>query len=115
MKQCSSCKQEKDFALFYSDKSKKSGYASHCKICQKEKDKIRQQNKKDPNKNEWRKKFPERKKAHLKVYRALKNGILIKEPCFICGKESEAHHPDYSRPLDIVWLCKPHHKQAHQI
>jgi len=114
MKKCSLCKQEKDFTFFYLDKSRKSGHSNYCKICQKEKDKIRQKNKNDPNKNQWRINFPERKKAHLRVYYALKKGILVKQPCFICGEKAEAHHPDYSRPLDVVWLCSSHHRQAHQ-
>ena len=45
----------------------------------------------------------------------LKSGSLVRLPCLICGNESEAHHPDYSRPLDVVWLCSSHHKEAHKI
>jgi len=25
----------------------------------------------------------------------------------------ERHHPDYSKPLDIIQVCKEHHKQIH--
>lgn len=114
MKICNVCKQEKDFSFFHLDKSKKDGFFSICKICKKEKDKIYQQNKKDTNKTQWRINFPERKKAHLRVYQALKKGTLSKQPCFICGEKAEAHHCDYSRPLDVVWLCSPHHRQAHK-
>jgi len=35
-------------------------------------------------------------------------------PCEICGCEkSEAHHDDYSRPLDVRWLCRVHHLMHH--
>lgn len=59
--------------------------------------------------------FPLRRAAHIIVSNALKNGNLTKQPCFICGEKAEAHHPDYSRPLDVVWLCSTHHKEAHLI
>ena len=51
--------------------------------------------------------------ARNAVSNALRDGRLTPLPCFICGEKSEAHHPDYSRPLDVVWLCPPHHKQTH--
>lgn len=56
-----------------------------------------------------------RRQAHSKVQAALKSGRLQKQPCFICGSTAEAHHPDYSRPLDVTWLCPEHHKAAHRI
>lgn len=49
-----------------------------------------------------------------KVRDAVKNGKLLKTPCEVCGKqESEAHHPDYSKPLSVVWLCRQHHLEIH--
>jgi hypothetical protein len=59
--------------------------------------------------------YPLRRAAHIITGNAIKNGTLIKEPCLICGDVSEAHHPDYSRPLDVVWLCVKHHKETHKI
>jgi len=47
--------------------------------------------------------------AHSAVSIALKNGSLKKEPC-VCGNiKVEAHHEDYSLPLDVIWVCKKHH------
>ena len=41
---------------------------------------------------------------------SLKWGKIEKEPCAECGKEqSQMHHPDYSLPLLIVWLCSACH------
>jgi hypothetical protein len=40
--------------------------------------------------------------------RAVKSGKIAKpERCESCGKIKKltAHHPDYSRPLEVVWLC----------
>jgi hypothetical protein len=116
MKKCSSCNEQKPFGLFHKDKRSKTGCSSYCKLCKKEKDR-KVQSQKSPDKikkDVWRKKFPERKNAQAKVFRALLSGKLIKQPCFICDEKAEAHHPDYSRPLDVIWLCPSHHREAHQ-
>lgn len=34
---------------------------------------------------------------------------IIKE----CLSEGHRHHPDYSKPNEIVWLCRQHHRDAH--
>lgn len=61
-----------------------------------------------------RKKYPERNKARQAVGQALLRGTLKKLPCFICGASVvDAHHPDYSAPLDVIWLCRQHHMQIH--
>ena len=112
MKKCALCRQEKTFDFYHKDKTTNSGYSVYCKPCKKEKDKIRQKTRLS-NKDLWRKEFPERKNAHAKVFRALISGKLIKQLCFMCGQIAEAHHPDYSRPLDVVWLCPSHHRQTH--
>ena len=64
---------------------------------------------------EYRKRFPERRAANNKVMRALSSGKLKRQPCLVCGAEAVAHHQDYSRPLDVVWLCQSHHKQTHAL
>lgn len=52
--------------------------------------------------------------ARWQVNRAVASGRLIKKPCAICGSSrSQAHHPDYSKPLDVVWLCAKHHAAEH--
>jgi hypothetical protein len=56
----------------------------------------------------------ERNKAHRIVSAAKAKGILAIQPCEVCGKEAvHAHHDDYSRPLDVKWLCPFHHKERH--
>ena len=53
-----------------------------------------------------------RKNARNKVSIALINGTLVKPLiCSKCGIGSklEAHHDDYSKPLEVVWLCKKCH------
>ena len=63
------------------------------------------------------KRYPIRVKARQKKYYHLKKGNISPEPCGVCGTLSsiEAHHPDYSEPLEIVWLCSVHHRELHQI
>lgn len=63
---------------------------------------------------QWQKRNPEKRKAHLEIRYAIKRGDLKKLPCEICGSnKSHAHHSDYSRPLEVRWLCQLHHKQEH--
>lgn len=60
-------------------------------------------------------KFPNKFKARYSVSNALRDGRLIKTACFCCGDSKvEAHHPDYNSPLDVVWLCRKHHKEIHK-
>lgn len=64
----------------------------------------------------WAAKHPERKHAVYQVNNAVRDGRLTKDPCHICGDlKVEGHHPDYDRPLDVVWLCTTHHKQTHAL
>lgn len=57
----------------------------------------------------WRSKNPEKSRAHREVYFAIRRGALKKEPCFCGDLDVQAHHYDYSKPLDVEWLCKKHH------
>lgn len=60
------------------------------------------------------KRLPNKIKAR-KLYRiALNKGKLIKKPCKVCGTDNvEGHHIDYSKPLEVMWLCRKHHRQWH--
>jgi len=52
--------------------------------------------------------------ANLLVYLALKKGKLIRQPCEVCGSmKADAHHDDYSKPLEVRWLCRSHHRKLH--
>jgi hypothetical protein len=49
------------------------------------------------------------------VHNAIMAGKLNKMPCAICGiTKTEGHHPDYKKPLEVVWLCKKHHIEVHK-
>lgn len=60
------------------------------------------------------KEYKQKHAARDKVNKALVKGKIKKKKCEWCGnKYSEAHHSDYSKPLDVIWLCKRCHGQAH--
>ena len=56
---------------------------------------------------------PEQAAARHAVNNAIRDGRLERQLCEVCGKYAHAHHDDYSRPLDVRWLCAVHHKEAH--
>jgi ribosomal protein S27AE len=59
-------------------------------------------------------KFRKQNLARRKVYNAIQEGLLVRQPCEICGDEpADAHHDDYDKPLDVRWLCRKHHMQEH--
>lgn len=70
---------------------------------------------------EWRKTHPlndEQKKkdicrSYANVYK--KRGKLVQVPCEKCGSpKSQMHHHDYSKPLEVEWLCRPCHMTLHR-
>lgn len=66
---------------------------------------------------EWAKSNKLKRQCQWAVYNAVRDGRLMKQPCFVCGNEDvEAHHPyyDLEHPLDVVWLCVDHHKECHR-
>jgi len=65
----------------------------------------------------WRAENPEKVNAHYKVNKAIKSGkISVPNGCSKCSRENirpHAHHPDYDKPLNIIWLCASCHKIEH--
>jgi hypothetical protein len=60
----------------------------------------------------------ERLKANARSYAnvAQKRGRLARCPCERCGAEhAEKHHDDYSKPLEVRWLCRPCHLSIHRV
>lgn len=61
----------------------------------------------------WRQKNPEKYKAQTTLNNAIRDGKIKRQPCIVCGGKAHAHHEDYSRPLDVIWLCPEHHSKHH--
>ena len=63
-------------------------------------------------------KNPERRRARTAAYHARQSGLLLRpEKCSCCGRADlpiESHHPDYSKPLDVEWLCTVCHGRRHR-
>ncbi len=64
----------------------------------------------------WKRRHPERERAHYAVRAALLGGLLRRpERCQGCGRVGRvvAHHADYARPLEVEWLCRRCHARRH--
>lgn len=58
-----------------------------------------------------------RKKANARAYAHVyrDRGKIKKENCIICGSpDSQMHHPDYSKPTQVQWMCRPCHLKHHE-
>lgn len=64
----------------------------------------------------WQERNRIKRQAHIAVGNAIRDGRLIPAPCERCGFAFgiEAHHEDYSKPLDVNWLCQKCHGQRHR-
>jgi hypothetical protein len=136
VKTCTKCGKRKKEDKFFNDSSKKDGKCPQCKDCKLATVRDRRNNT-DREKvlegyPDYYKKNKERKKrrqreyrkvnrlqdtAHKLVEQALKSGKLKKKTCEHKGcsiKKTEAHHEDYSKPLEVTWLCKKHHGSVHR-
>lgn len=131
---CSICKIEKENSDFYIDRSRKGGIHHRCKDCSrieyrarrvrnadgyKKKDARYYQNNKEKIKSarrEYAKENYHKNLAREKVRRAVYSGKLTRPSnCSECGKDCmpDAHHEDYSKPLEVIWLCRECHMRLH--
>lgn len=128
---CRKCGMEKDIDGFYprnkvckectkkrvSDYQKGPGKHIHNKAC-------REYNKSDKGKaalSKARENYLEshrlRQRARWAVKRSIKSGKLCRPTsCQTCGCKChpDAHHPDYTSPTDVMWLCKSCHVEWHK-
>jgi hypothetical protein len=137
MKTCFKCGISKPLFDFYRHSSMADGHLNKCKDCTKKdthehrhgkgREKVlaydlerakRPERKASASRiiKDWKVRNPKRRAAQVALGNAVRRGLVTPWPvCAIpeCCSKPEAHHPDYDRPLDVVWLCPAHHKQAH--
>lgn len=68
------------------------------------------------NETNWATKNPIKVNAHKEVREAVRTGRLKRLPCEVCNTKrlSAAHHNDYTKPLDVIFLCRIHHAMLHK-
>lgn len=142
-KVCFKCGESKDLSCFYRHKQMSDGYLNKCKPCAKNDvlkhrseniEKIREYDrargsrlsdeylsseryKASMKKGQaaWKLKNAHKIKAMAKVSSAIRNGSVKRLPCVKCGNiKAQAHHEDYTKPLDVIWFCKKHHMERHR-
>lgn len=65
-------------------------------------------------KSAWINRNPIARRAHHAVSNAVRDGKLKSQSCEVCGSGTvHAHHEDYSKPLEVRWLCPAHHAATH--
>lgn len=62
----------------------------------------------------WQQNNPKKRAVHVTTGNAIRDKKIIKKPCEICGcYKVVAHHCDYDKPLEVMWLCTTHHAEWH--
>lgn len=130
---CFICKVNKPLEEFWNDKRRPLGKAYFCKDCGRIKRRERDNSPKYLKKHKLyqtskrgimlrrlrqRKDYKENKYKYIakKIIKELtKDGKIIPKICEMCGnKKTIAHHPDYSKPEEVIWLCQKHHSMVHR-
>lgn len=72
---------------------------------------------KDEHTKKWRSINKEKARCHHQLQKAVREGRVLKsnscQTCGAVGIRIEGHHPDYSKPLAVIWLCHVCHKNLH--
>ena len=59
---------------------------------------------------------PDKYRARNTMSNAIRDGKLMRQACEECGDpRTHGHHHDYSKPLDVQWLCPKHHGEEHRL
>ena len=130
---CSQCGQEKSLEEFDVNKTKPLGRSYRCQECRRIYDRQHSSEKaRKPTKimqvAKWHQSErgkmmdKQRRLAHKAAIGAknilnyyVEKGIIQRLPCVKCGNvNSQGHHPDYSKPLEVIWLCQAHHTEEHK-
>lgn len=63
----------------------------------------------------WMENNADKRAAHVLLGNAVRDGKIKKGPCEVCGSTENVHghHDDYTKPLEVRWLCALHHAREH--
>jgi len=119
-KWCCRCESAKAIDDFHRNRANKDGRESHCIACKKIYDTERRSRpevkaRSHANLADRAKNNPKITAVRASTRYQVRKGVILKQPCFVCGDQAEAHHPDYDQPLSIVWLCRKHHQAVHRM
>jgi len=112
---CTKCKARKSLAYFYRDRRTKDERRSWCKKCDNART-IKYRKANIDLCRSWERTYPIKKKAKSCILTAIRSGRIVRgKKCEACGNKEKlnAHHDDYSKTLDIRWLCVPCHQEWH--
>lgn len=128
-KECFKCGETKPLSDFYKHPKMPDGHVNKCKECNKkdvrenrtskvehyrEYDRVRGNRQTREDRLRYIEANPKKRAAHVAVGNAVRDGKLLPQPCEVCGSsEVHGHHTDYSKPLEVMWLCPVHHKAWH--
>lgn len=133
---CIGCGKRKNLEKFYRWARGKYGRQAQCIECrkiykrvhprseaQRKRDRIYNRKYRANNKDKINARMAKYRATHRKEFRARykiekrkRRGYITEEPCQVCRttKNLHGHHPDYDKPLEIIWLCPLHHSKVHQ-
>jgi ribosomal protein L44E len=52
--------------------------------------------------------------ARRAVRSAIERGVISRQPCYCGNPKAQAHHEDYSKQLQVMWLCVKCHREHHK-
>lgn len=127
-KKCFKCGRTLPLLMFYHHPRMADGRLNKCKECtaldmrlhrEVNGDRIREYDRvrgSVRHKTPFKSKFPEKRLAQSRLGHAIRDGAIVKPffcvRCWDIGK-IHGHHTDYSRPLDVIWLCPKCHADMH--
>lgn len=122
-KKCPRCLEVKDILEFHIARRQSGGRQARCKVCTSQRKRVygkykdlteAQKQAHRESVRKFKKIEPRKTRARCLLYWAVRRGELKRQPCVRCGGKAQGHHEDYSKPLDVVWLCPKHHMQRHK-
>lgn len=118
-KKCTRCGETKPIEEYRMQRATKDGKSYWCKECFYFYNKGRKltpgvRAERAARRRQWVEKYHEQRHAYNIIRSAFENGALVRGPCEVCGgPRTDAHHDDYSKPLEVRFLCRKHHGEAH--